>query len=200
MTDTKELIQFLDGIGERLCRGLEKYRYPITMKFKDPENELAMLTQIKSLLEQQYQHEQNILNYGTDEPEEEQVKTDELVQKCMDIVMTEPTAYGKECAIRTLLQSRQPDEEVLYAGQDPVILDAEKLYDKIMHIAYDTLYHPSQEKKEEIIKLLSARSVTRGELKDMYYDSALEHTEMGKAFDYFVNRLKSKGIPVKGEK
>ena len=148
------------------------------------------------------------------QPDEELVK--ESSDKIIDICLTH-TCVGSikgekftslpqgavmdiQQVIRTLLQSRQPDEEVLYAGQDPVILDAEKLYDKIMHIAYDTLYHPSQEKKEEIIKLLSARSVTRGELKDMYYDSALEHTEMGKAFDYFVNRLKSKGIPVKGEK
>ena len=75
MTDIKELIQFLD---ERMNIGGIPMRIVI---FKD--DEVDLLTQIKSFLEQQYQHEQNILNYGTDEPEEKQPQPDnELISVC----------------------------------------------------------------------------------------------------------------------
>ena len=69
---TPELVKFLDEIT--ILGDWERQVYVE-----------KMLTQIKDILEQQYQHEQNILNYGTDEPEEKQVqvsKSDyELIRK-----------------------------------------------------------------------------------------------------------------------
>ena len=68
MTDTKELIDKLNDYLREIVVNNEQYE---------------MFVEIKSFLEQQYQHEQNILNYGTDEPEEQQPQPDnELISVC----------------------------------------------------------------------------------------------------------------------
>ena len=84
MSETKEyslpeLIEFLDE-KTRAVSKIKNIGLGSTL-YISGKKELNMLTQIKSFLEQQYQHEQNILNYGTDEPEEEQPQPDdELVE------------------------------------------------------------------------------------------------------------------------
>ena len=151
--NTKKLINKLNDYLRELVVNNEQYE---------------MFVEIKSLLEQQHQHEQNILNYGTDEPEEKQVQPDdELVEEIIKSVTNNSGV-------------------VVFSGSAKIVTHKETA-------------------KAEIRKLLSRNDfgiscVTREELKDMYYDSALEHTEMGKAFDYFIDRLKSKGFDVKGEK
>ena len=72
MSETKEystpdLIEFLDE-KTRAVSKIKNIGLGSTL-YISGKKELNMLTQIKSFLEQQYQHEQNILNYGTDEPE-----------------------------------------------------------------------------------------------------------------------------------
>ena len=112
MTDTKELIDKLNDYLREIVVNNEQYE---------------MFVEIKSFLEQQYQHEQNILDYGTDEPDEKQPQPDEeLVKessdKIIDICLTH-TCVGSikgekftslpqgavmdiQQVIRTLLQSR----------------------------------------------------------------------------------------------
>ena len=71
--NTKKLINKLNDYLRELVVNNEQYE---------------MFVEIKSLLEQQHQHEQNILNYGTDEPEEKQVQPDEeLVVDLLEIGM-----------------------------------------------------------------------------------------------------------------
>ena len=77
MSETKKLIEFVQYLIHKETKADEhKCRKDVRLKY---------LELIKSFLEQQYQHEQNILNYGTDEPEEKQVqvsKSDyELIRK-----------------------------------------------------------------------------------------------------------------------
>ena len=69
MSETKELIEFVQYLIHKETKADEhKCRKDVRLKY---------LGLIKSFLEQQYQHEQNILNYGTDEPEEKQPQLDE---------------------------------------------------------------------------------------------------------------------------
>ena len=82
---------------------------------------------------------------------------DDLVEKCMDIVMTEPTAYKKECAFRELLQ------------QKLVQVNGE-LVKKIMNtcfeaIDWDTETYVKGELESKIRKLLQSRLGTEEELK-----------------------------------
>ena len=69
MSETKELIGFVQYLIHRETKADEhRCRKDVRLKY---------LEEIKSILEQQYQHEQNILNYGTDEPEEQQAQASE---------------------------------------------------------------------------------------------------------------------------
>ena len=66
--NTKKLIEKLNDYLRELVVNNEQYE---------------MFVEIKSFLEQQYQHEQNILDYGTDEPDEKQPQPDnELINVC----------------------------------------------------------------------------------------------------------------------
>ena len=77
MSEIKKLIDGLDRVIEDM--GLRLY----LRNRKGYRKDRHLLTQIKSILEQQYQHEQNILNYGTDEPDEKQPQPDnELISVC----------------------------------------------------------------------------------------------------------------------
>ena len=62
--NTKKLIEKLNDYLREIVVNNEQYE---------------MFVEIKSILEQQHQHEQNILNYGTDEPEIEPRPEEELV-------------------------------------------------------------------------------------------------------------------------
>ena len=64
MSETKELITDLNQAIKHGDNGIAYLH-------------IDLAEEIKSILEQQYQHEQNILNYGTDEPEEQQAQPDD---------------------------------------------------------------------------------------------------------------------------
>ena len=122
MTDTKKLINSINCWIRLIKEELKRFTYAnVQMDGRDIDE----LEEIKSFLEQQYQHERNILDYGTDEPEEKQPQPDELVEKLLKIGMraevdglnyadtleNKPAKMLKifdeaRAEIRTLLQSR----------------------------------------------------------------------------------------------
>ena len=114
MTDTKDLIKRLDAFIKN-----ESYWIVPTG--------CTLFEEIKQRLEQQHQHEQNILNYGTDEPEEKQPQPDEFVE---DLIYASYNFHkGVEFKskaserIRTLLQSRPSVtrgeiEKVVWSGKN----------------------------------------------------------------------------------
>ena len=92
MTDTKELIDKLNDYLREIVVNNEQYE---------------MFVEIKSILEQQYQHEQNILNYGTDEPEEQQPQPDELVEKIVRELVGDPECHpGEMWRVHEILESK----------------------------------------------------------------------------------------------
>ncbi len=82
MKETRRLIEFLDKIIKRPALG-----------FTDKGKSHLRLIREGLMELGRYREGLNKAN-------------DELVEKCMDISMVEPTAYKKECAFRKLLQSR----------------------------------------------------------------------------------------------
>ena len=105
MSETKELIEFVQYLIHKETKADEhKCRKDVRLKY---------LELIKSILEQQYQHEQNILDYGTDEPEEQQPQPDEELVEAL-IYASYNFHKGVEFKskaserIRTLIQSLKP--------------------------------------------------------------------------------------------
>ena len=87
MSETKKLIEFVQYLIYRETKADEhKCRKDVRLKY---------LEEIKSILEQQYQHEQNILNYGTDEPEEQQPQPDEETIEAINCKAGEENMEGE---------------------------------------------------------------------------------------------------------
>jgi len=99
MTDTKELIDKLNDYLREIVVNNEQYE---------------MFVEIKSFLEQQYQHEQNILDYGTDELEEKQAQADEeeLVEEIRGAVARGWCAEANEHKIMDLDLAEAITEEI----------------------------------------------------------------------------------------
>ena len=170
MSETKEysipeLIEFLDTNKPSLEWWLGK-------KGK------AKLAQIKGIVKEQYQHEQNILDYGTDEPEEQQEQP--VDQVGINKINSHPIP--------------QPDEDLL-----------EKIWGLCMnHASYiGTEGHKNQKKesrkraKAELRKLLPPRpSVTREEIQELIHIIG-EFTIVGTRREDIDIWFKLRGIEVK---
>ena len=161
---TPELVKFLDEIT--ILGDWERQVYVE-----------KMLTQIKDILEQQYQHEQNILNYGTDEPDRVIDGRDGIPYK-----------------IPEKKQQPQPDDELI---EHLHWMELQKDVNGFTEIHVDTI--------REILTLLQSRpSVTREEIEQwvtmLIGDYADNKEYFKQCVTMTVNLFKSKGVDVRGEK
>lgn len=106
MTENKKRINVMSRVIDHL-------------KFENwPEDDRSLLIEIKGILEKEHIHEQNIINYGTDNPEQQSQPDEELVKKFVDVSLDFAGYIGDgDCdrkvdllkkEIRSLLQSRKP--------------------------------------------------------------------------------------------
>ena len=166
MSETKDLIKRLDAFIKN-----ESYWIVPTG--------CTLFEEIKSFLEQQYQHEQNILNYGTDEPDRVIDGRDGIPYK-----------------IPEKKQQPQPDDELI---EHLHWMELQKDVNGFTEIHVDTI--------REIRTILQSRpSVTREDVGELIETiETLGNPDDLDSWDRFAiphifHFLKSKGIEVKGEK
>jgi len=198
MTDTKELIEFLDEfIGEwDIVLDEEEKTIEMTISQKD----LSMLTVIKWLVEDYPRIKEMLNEFISHEVSEYknmkhgEVQTDEELVACQNCggtnLIPDPSGYFIHQAKGGLgcLDCQDKEQEIETAAiQIATHLDMRCAREQVLFV------------QDKIRKLLPPQvSVTRGEIWEMVYRTHMANRDW--VYRYLIERFKSKGITVKGEK